>query len=220
VEEVNAVPPDCQNHLLRFEPIRGGIVVQNPVVGQLGTIGLIATSDGADRWIVSCYHVLCRNDGSAFPHYHVEPIYQPFFQDADAPIAMVDGSRINAELDCAAALVSVETIPQIFPLGTLSAPRPPAVGIRVLKSGADTGVTEGVITGVNGNRVTVEAVGMPPDYQLTGPGDSGAVWINATNNAPVALHQQGDPNNPGSISIGIDVTVVLAALGLRLCLLP
>jgi hypothetical protein len=63
--------------------------------------------------------------------------------------------------------------------------------MRVLKSGAATGVTEGVITRLQGGRVEIEPEGLPGDYQISAGGDSGAVWVTREGNRPVVLHQRG-----------------------------
>jgi hypothetical protein len=211
------MPLDNQNHLLAFRPLKGGIAVQNPVVQQIGTIGLIGTSDGNDRWIVSCYHVLCRMN-AAYPIGMQEPIFQPYQDDDQLPVAMVDVTRSNEDLDCAAAqIVATASLSEIFGVGHLRPPEEPVVGMRVLKSGADTGITEGRITSLVNDVVQVDATGMSPEYRLNGPGDSGAVWVNAANNAPVALHQRGDPFNIGTRGFAMPIRKILAALGLEGC---
>ena len=52
--------------------------------------------------------------------------------------------------------------------------------MRVLKAGASTGVTEGKITRINGEEITLKPLDdFPLDYQLSDTGDSGAIWVRA-----------------------------------------
>jgi hypothetical protein len=49
------------NHGLAHRPLLAAVAIYNPNVNEVGTLGLIATSDGTDRWIVNCYHALACN---------------------------------------------------------------------------------------------------------------------------------------------------------------
>lgn len=212
------MPSNNQNSVLAYRPLKGGIAVQNPVVGQIGTIGLIATSDDNDRWIVSCYHVLCRLNGT-FPKDNQEPIYQPFCSPGDNPVAEVNANSSKEEFDCAAARIKVvASVGQIFGIGRLRQPVNPVVGMWVIKSGADTGITEGRITAVTGDKVEIRAEGTSPQYQLSGPGDSGAAWVDAATLSPVALHTGGDSFQPGVVAFGVSMPFVLQALGLKMAI--
>lgn len=175
-----------------FRPLVAGIAVQNPKVGRLGTIGFFGTSDGNDRWLVSCYHVLCRIDAD-FPAGAVEPIHQPFFEMAQVPIAWIDGSRADRDLDVAAALVSgASVVTRVLGLPSLKAPIEPKVGMRVIKSGITTGVTEGQIAHVSDREIRIVIPqGYPSTFEISEAGDSGALWIDAETSSPVGLHFQG-----------------------------
>src|SRR2546421_12586260 len=107
------------NHTLKYRPLRGGIAVLNPKVNKTGTIGLVATSDGQDCWIISCYHVLGRIDFSAFDDG--EPIYQPS-DDQPPAIALMSVQRANIALDCAAARLQpgIKGVPEILGLAPIN----------------------------------------------------------------------------------------------------
>ncbi len=143
------------NHILAYSALRGGIAIHNPLSdpnvpgGAYGTLGFIGTSDGSDRWGVSCYHVLCRKNG-ILGDDTIEPIYHPVSQLRPAPVAVVSGKRASATLDCAAARVNdgVASHGQILGIGRLAAVSNPQLGKRVVKAGAETGVTEGVIVNI------------------------------------------------------------------------
>lgn len=66
----------------------------------------------------------------------------------------------------------------ILGIGTPTAPIPPATGMRVIKSGRSTEITEGIISSVTGGKVEITLrPGYPDAYALSEPGDSGAVWL-------------------------------------------
>lgn len=198
-----------RNHNLLYRPLRGGIRIANPAVAQPGTLGFTATGDRRDRWIVSCHHVLCGAGGR-------EPVYQPI-DEPEALVAMTDPARARAELDCAAALVveGVGAVAEILGIGLPGKPAAPVEGMPVIKSGAATGVTEGVITEVSAGRVEIEPVGLPENYELSATGDSGALWVAKPSLAPVVLHQGGS-SRPRCFAYGLPVLEVLEALNLRM----
>jgi hypothetical protein len=203
------------NHTLMYEPLRGGVAVQNPVVGNYGTCGCIATSDGADRWIVSCYHVLCRLNGD-MPQGAEEPIFYPLDLSRLNPLAMASMQRANRAMDWAAALVLGPALGEILGIGRLSPPAAPILGMRVIKSGAETGVTEGRILRVTQSEVEIGPPGILPQYQLSEGGDSGAVWVDAATLAPVALHFKGSDWGTPERAFARPLQMVLDDLGLTL----
>lgn len=204
------------NHTRAFRPLRGGIALMNANVRLLGTLGCMATSDGVDRWVVSAYHVLGRPHG--VPLADDEPIFQPAVGVAENPVAVTRRDRFDPALDAAAALVTpgMGAVGEVLGIGPVTGLGNPVPGMRVVKSGIATGVTEGVIGEVLGTRVRVD---LPPDfsakYDLSDVSDSGAVWIDRETGRAVALHVAG--NDTGAeVAIGMRMSEVLAALGLQL----
>jgi hypothetical protein len=177
------------NHQLAFRPLLGGIEIYVPRVDEVGTLGLLAQDVvGSDeRWLVSCYHVLVGSPGTV--PVAGEGVLQP--ASAIWPVAFIDALRADSALDCAAARIDsgVEIAAEILGIGAAGIPADPEIGMRVIKSGAATGVTEGVIEGINGDDVII---GLPPgfdsDYDLSLPGDSGSIWLSQKGHSPVALH--------------------------------
>ena len=208
-----------RNYSLRYRPLRAGVQVMNPIVGQPGTLGCFATSDGADRWMISCYHVLCRTNRQSFAPG--EPICQPFDPGADVVARVMLG---DARLDCAAAQVDpgilVET--RIIGMPRIGAPAAPVVGMEVIKSGLATGVTEGLIVDVKPDDTVVidlrlnypGFVGGNAGYEFAAAGDSGALWVDVQSLSPVAIHT-GDLPMAGGVGCGVALPVALAALGLQ-----
>lgn len=233
------MPPG--NHTLIHRPLVGGIMIVNPLVNQMGTLGFIATSNGLDRWIVSAAHVLVHPVAPA----DNQPIHQPAQVHGAAvtlvPVAMTKANRTDfgndiaaAEMDpnvaCDPVVLNVPTFgpnaaqaaraagggatlpshPRVLPLVA------PHVGLRVIKSGARTGVTEGVVSGLNGPIITIDPpIGADAGYQLSEPGDSGAVWVDAGTSIPVALHLSGTNGHPEQAR-GIEIAFVLQSLNLQI----
>ena len=74
---------------------------------------------------------------------------------------------------------------------------------------------EGRIQAVVGSDVIIERLpGYPTEYLLAGPGDSGAVWVDASTLAPVALHKRETAVGPHQ-ALATDFGTVLTALHLQ-----
>jgi hypothetical protein len=202
------------NHGKVFRPIRPGTFVHNPLTMGGGTIGLIATSDGIDRWIVGCYHVLVR--ATMVPGQDGEPIHQPTV--AAGAVAETNMARSDPAIDAAAAkcVSGIVAVNEILALGPISGVVAPVTGMKVRKSGAETGVTDGVIATVNGNDLVIQVrPDYPAGYTITERGDSGSLWVESATNAAVAL-------NLGLTGVGstsaraVSIQHVLTTLGLML----
>jgi hypothetical protein len=179
------------NYNLRHRPLRGGVAIFNPVVDEIGSVGFIGIDSAGARWLVSCYHVLCRPDLS--PSSAEEDIFQPIDDQANL-IARTSADRRSINLDCAAARVldGVEACGEILGIPKVAGIEEPAVGMRLLKAGCVSGITEGLVTAIAGDLVEITlCTGHPADSVLCEPGDSGALWINRENVKAVALHQEG-----------------------------
>ena len=202
------------NHSLRYRPVRPGITIVNPNVGKVGTLGFIGTADGQDRWLVSCYHVLGRIDFS--PFNDGEPIYQPI-DDPQNLIARLSTARADAQLDCAAAKLEagIQSTNEVLEQSPLTGINEPIVGMRVLKSGCVTGVTEGIISQVNGDAVEIQTIpGFPSRYELSQEGDSGSLWVSSQDNRAVALHRAGNAFGK-QISFAVRLSTILTRLNLE-----
>jgi hypothetical protein len=202
------------NHNLAYRPLRAGTSLFNPLVNKSGTLGLIATSDGQDRWIVSCYHVLCRMGGTPFPGD--EPIFQP--DDGSASIATNSTAHADPVMDCAAAKVhsGIECSSEILGMPKIVGIEDPKAEMRVLKSGRMTGITEGVIREVTDQRITIETIdGFPETYSLSEEGDSGAVWVSTSSLKVIGLHTSGTTVGE-RLAYGVRISEVMENLGLTL----
>jgi len=211
-----------KNHIRLYSVLRGGIAIHNPLSdpnvpgGAYGTLGIVGTRDGTDRWLVSCYHVLCRKQAD-MPPAVTEPVFHPFSQLHPSPVAFASAENANRDLDCAAArLISVDAIGDILGIGRLRAPIPPTIGMRVIKSGAETGVTEGRIIGIADEDIEIGPLALPADYELSEGGDSGSVWVDAETMGPVGLHYRGSDRGMPERAYAKPFNSVLEALKLKL----
>jgi hypothetical protein len=204
------------NHSLKFRPLRAGVEIFNPRLNEVGTLGCIGhdVGGGAERWLISCYHVLV--GGANVVAINGEPIFQP---SADPEIvASIDSTKCDPILDCAAAKLSagIGSNAEVLGIGTPGIPMRPRIADRVIKSGATTGVTEGIIEQIIGDDILIAIMGsFDPDYDLSRPGDSGSLWLRSDGLAPVALHMReaGDPQKRVKATC---ILPILASLQLKL----
>jgi hypothetical protein len=201
------------NSDLQYRPLLCGISLLNARINEPGTLGYIGRDLSGSRWLISAYHVLCNSDLS--PYTADEAIYQPAANFAPFQVAFTRASKANAALDCAAALLNpgIVGVSAQLGLGAVSDPKAPSVGMRVIKAGAVTGTTEGLITQINGNTILIEAdPAFDPAYVLSAAGDSGSLWLEQSTRAPIALHLgHSSPQRANAL----DIQTALAALGLQ-----
>jgi hypothetical protein len=198
------------NHRCAFRALVGGVQIVQGQTFEAGTLGLVLTSDGTDRWALTCWHVLARPGVGVVDG---DPVFQP--DQHTTAIGLADAERTDRLLDCAAVRTSLPAMDSVLGLGCVTAHRAPVAGMRVVKSGWMTGITEGRVRSVAGDVVTIErATDFPDDYQLSEAGDSGAIWLEAATLAPVALHLSASAVGE-HLALAREFGSVLAALGLH-----
>jgi hypothetical protein len=197
-------------------PLVSGIRITNAVTGSPGTLGCIGL-DGADNpWIVSCYHVLGRNRQSADVPNNDEAILQSTIDLGGGIVARTRTGRMNPALDYGAAIIvpAIGVSTSVLELDKLDKIALAVVGMRVVKSGAETGVTIGIVTDLTDTLITIESPPViPDDYVLSDRGDSGAIWLDADTGRAVGLHFSG---RDGNVAFARPLGSVLGDLGLRL----
>lgn len=199
-----------------FRPLRSGIAIINPVVDQYGTLGFFGRSGDGATWMVSCYHVLCRVDFSGY--VPGEQVYQPDDHVDPRPVAVLTPDRSDVTIDCAAARIldGVVAVNEILGLGPID-PNPvlARVGMRALKYGSATELTEGIVTAVRGAEVEIQPPpGYSREYSLSAVGDSGALWIEQRTLRPVALHKKGSTSGVET-AVASSLDAVLRSLDLN-----
>jgi hypothetical protein len=201
---------------LAYRPLLSGISIANEVTGVPGTLGCIGLDDADQPWIVSCYHVLGRGRQSAGAPANDEPILQSTIALGGGAIARTRLEKMNALLDYAAALVlpGVGVSTSVFDLDKLERISTAVEGMKVTKSGAETGVTTGIVTDVGNGLITIEnPLEAPDDYVLSDRGDSGAVWLDVQTGHAIGLHFSGVNSRR---AFARPLGGVLKALGLHL----
>ena len=177
----------------------------NREVSEPGTLGMIVVSGGVP-YLISAKHVLAKGRPGVG-----DAVGQPA---GTRTIATVE--RVSDRFDCACARLADGQLYalEILHIGVPAGPRDPAEGMRVLKAGAATGVTEGKITRVDGDEITIKPLAdFPLDYQLSDVGDSGAVWVESESRAPVALHYSAQSGG-ASVAYALPLNTVLRELKL------
>lgn len=213
--EYAATRSPCHDRVL------GGLPVANPRLKELGTLGFIATSDGTDRWLVSSYHVLCDSLQTPPAHFTMEPIVCRINQRRPPiTVAILDSTRTDEALDAAAALIvdSESAVGWILGIGAID-PEPigACVGMRVIKSGIATGVTEGIIRSSDTTAsIEIQSCDLKAGQEICKQGDSGALWLDAATMRPVALHRSGLAEYETRIAIATPISLVLEHLRLRI----
>ncbi len=188
-----------------YGKLRGGLQIMSREVGEPGTLGMIVVSGGAP-FLISARHVLAKNRPGIG-----DAICQPAGTNTIATV-----ERVSDRLDCASARLSDGQLYalEILHIGLLTAPRDPVEGMCVIKTGAATGVTEGRITRVEGDEITIKPLSdFPLEYQLSDVGDSGAIWVESESRAPIGLHYSAQSGG-GSVAYALPLGTVLKELQL------
>jgi len=199
-----------------YRPLVSGIRIFNEITGSPGTLGCIALDTDDTPYIVSCYHVLGRSHSSTDVVANDEPIFQSTLALGGGIIARTRTDMMNAALDYGAAIIvpAIAVSTSLLELDPIQQTATPEVGMRVIKSGAQTGVTLGIVTDVTATLITIESLhDAPIDYVLSEKGDSGAIWLDVDTGNAVGLHFSGKDNR---IAYARPLGSMLDALGLRL----
>lgn len=220
--------PPANPRAQRADPMRGGLSIGDEFHIAYGTLGgkVIDRTTG-DEMILSNWHVLVA-DWGALPG---QKIYQPgrldggTFRDA---VATLTRHAMDANLDAAVAKLNGtrQLLPEQLDLDPIVGPAIAQLGMVVTKSGRRTDVTRGRVTDVDAtlrmdygnvtklirNVMSIEPINS--FEQVSGPGDSGSLWIDTATNMAVGLHFAG--SDTPERGLAIDLPTVLSALNVRL----
>lgn len=216
--------PPASGPRVRHDPMRGGISVSVARDFSAGTLGgLVRDRTTGELMILSNWHVLAAERWVSAGL----PICQPGRLDGGMPydvVATMARHAMRQKIDAAVATLTGDRplINDQLNIGPVSGVALPRLGMRVTKSGRTTGVTEGIITGVEGQarlwygsmQRTIEhvvtIVPAPGKREVSAGGDSGSWWLDAETRAAVGLHFAGsdDPEQ----ALAIEMLSVLDAL--------
>jgi endonuclease G len=188
-----------------FNPLRGGISISNYVKYSYATLGgKVIDRRTRKEMILSNWHVMVG-------YWHVShgaPIYQPGRSHggaAENTIAYLTRDAMDSFIDAAVAELNGARpiINDQIGVGRVTGVIAPARDMIVTKSGSRTGVTNGVITGVEGRQVMnydgvqrvirsiVHIAQISDGDQVSAGGDSGSWWLEKDTNRAAGLHFAG-----------------------------
>jgi len=211
-----------------FDPLHGGISISNEWSFGYGTLGgIVIDRETEKEMILSNYHVLA---GASFAPPGLR-IYQPGYGDGGRrqhAVARLTRHSMNVGIDAAVAELTDErdTTNYQFELGSITGLGEPLEHMRVKKSGRQSKVTRGIITGVRGVRAipyggikrviqhVIHIAKVPDSDQVSAPGDSGSWWLEEDTNKVVGLHFAG--SNVPEYGLAISMANVLDALNVDL----
>ncbi len=210
------------------DPLRGGLSISTERHHTYGTLGgLVNDRETGEPMILSASHVLA-GDWRARPG---QRIYQPGRLDGGRPanaIATLTRTAMTVNLDAAVATLTGprRSLNDQLELGPIQGVGEATLGLDVVKSGRRSGVTHGRVVAVDGvakmrygylERIIHRVVTIDPLWafgEVSGPGDSGAIWLGQEDRRAVALHFAG--GNRPERALALDIQAVLAALNVDL----
>jgi hypothetical protein len=245
--EVSGIPvtivqrnPQLDADLARYPTLVGGISISNriplnnpPNPGvlaeiEIGTLGGIARENNTGELRgITCEHVLGSVVGT--------DVYQPLVTTLPPPLADRVGAVVRASFpttpnvffhniptgftDAASFSIERAAAAQITQIGFVSGSSTPKLGDRVIKRGATTLLTHGIITAVfgrhamNRNALLLNQIEVTVDRNLSqiwsANGDSGALVIRQATGEVLGLHWGGDSGKYGYAS---DIEITAAEL--------
>lgn len=217
-------PSASDSRARRADPLEGGISISSERHYTYGTLGgLVKDRTSGAPMILSNWHVLA-GDWMAPPG---QKIYQPGRLDggnAGDTVATLTRDAMSVNLDAAVASLtgSRRLINHQFKLDRVNGVGQAQLGMEVVKSGRRTDITYGRVTGIEGvtrltygtlKRVIQGVITIEQrlfDETVSGPGDSGAWWLDTATHRAVGLHFAG--SNDPERALALDMGRVLDAL--------
>jgi endonuclease G len=218
--------PPRNARALRADPLRGGISISDPYHNAYGTLGgLVRDRATGGPMILSNWHVLVADWGARSG----QSIYQPGRLDGGGgadTVARLVRHAMGSNLDAAVASLTPGgrvLLNEQLDLGPVIGPGSPQIGMEVVKSGATSEVTYGLVTGVEGvsppmrygwlSRMIAHVITIDQRLdgeQVSAPGDSGSWWLDVATMRAVGLHFAGQ--EVPERALALDMPAVLDAL--------
>jgi len=206
------------------DPLRGGISISNEWDYGYGTLGgVVKDRLTSDPMILSAWHVLAN---SAYTRPGLR-IFQPGVGDGGTSrhtVARFTRHAMNQGIDAAVAKLEGyrSTLNEAYEIGSVAGAIEPLLDMRLVKSGRASQVTQGLISGVEGERPVwygglrrtihhiVHIMQTPEVGEVSRGGDSGSWWLDHATHKAAALHIAG--NDDPEYALGISMPRVLDAL--------
>jgi hypothetical protein len=219
--------------------LQPGISIGNVKLKTTGTLGALVRDRASEGLcLLSNWHVLCGGPEAAVNDGISQPGPMDLGSNPSHEIARLERwLRLSEQFDAAIALLapSVQSDGTLFgtrfrPTSTAS----PELGMKVLKSGAVSGVTHAIIDGIAGSyRLDYTGYGDAPEWMdgfrmvqdpsapakaVSLEGDSGSLWVDSTGTRAVGLHFAGeDDQSPlNDYALAHPIEDVLTRLNLTL----
>lgn len=210
---IGVYEPHAPNRLGPLDPIMPGISIGNVPRQGTGTIGcFVRDVAGEGSCLLSNWHVLCGSTDAEAGDLISQPGPRHLGLDPARTIGrLLRWAELSHGLDAAVASLDTGLGIDPCPLGIPNPPSgvtAPVVGMRVMKSGAISGETQGVIDGIGGiylmdyspfgdgkrwmDGFRIIPVPASPEAEISLAGDSGSVWIDLATGAAVGLHFAGE----------------------------
>jgi len=206
------------------DPLQGGISISNEWEYGYGTLGgLVKDRFTGDQMILSAWHVLAY---SAFTRPGLR-IFQPGLGDggtSNNTVARFTRHAMSQGIDAAVAKLEGDrsTLNEEYEIGSVKGAIEPMMDMRLVKSGRASQVTQGIISGIEGEqpiwygsferkiRHIVHIMQTPEAGEVSRGGDSGSWWLDFATHKAAALHIAG--NDDPEYALAISMPRVLDAL--------
>lgn len=212
------------------DPLCGGLSVASEWLYGYGTLGgIVEDRLTRQKMILSNWHVLV---GSDYAPANLRVI-QPGFGDGGShlnTVAYLVRHAFDSDIDAAVAALTGDRDWENNQLGIgpVTGASQPIPGMQVTKSGRRTGVTHGLIDGIEG-QITLYYGGFPHTISnvtrivptpeggnVSSGGDSGSWWLDESTRAAVGLHFAGQ--DEPDYALAIAMPQVLDALGVDIAI--
>ncbi len=202
---------------LSFDPLQGGISISNEWEYGYGTLGGFVT-DGVtgEKMILSAWHVLAY---SAYTRPGLR-IFQPGLGDGGTSsdtVARFTRHAMSQGLDAAVATLegAHSALNEEYGIGSVLGAIEPMMDMRLIKSGRSSQITQGIISGVEGEqpiwyggfqrkiRHIVHIMQTPEAGEVSRAGDSGSWWLDISTHKAAALHIAGNDNPEYALALSM-----------------
>lgn len=199
------------------DPMQLGVSVGNFDQHSTGTLGLVVRDKLTGREaILSNWHVLCGSTNAVSGNLLVQP--GPGHMGSRSPRVVARLERwlpLNTGLDAAIGLLEPginwrqELFDSVVAINGMTTPK---AGMNLIKFGAMSNLTHGIIDGVTGaylldysgygdvprymDGIMLRGSGEPPSHEISLEGDSGAVWVDKQGRAVAMLFAGEDGLGP------------------------
>jgi len=196
------------------DPLQPGISVGSKKQLTTGTLGpIVRDLTNQNLCLLSNWHVLCGGPEARAGDEIAQP--GPMDFNDGATVALLDRwLRLGEQFDAALARLSASAHANQQLFDTTFRPgatKAPALGMRLVKSGAVSGVTHAKVDGISGHyRLDYTSFGDGPQWMqgfrlvrdpdapssaISLPGDSGSLWIDSADGVAVGLHFAGEDDD-------------------------